>query len=233
MAQRSFTWSNKLGAGYPAKPVWLTGGGGGLENFAADRQQLDRADRRGGSIWARVAAAPRAAGWRKSRPAARTDFQRFFAGRLGQVARVKSHGGRKGAVSCGAAVPSRFIASYRTGCRLSADLPALARPDRSGPGGVSPLSIAAARPYPGRAGQTQDPGKSAQGRPSPAGCACARVRKGRETLTRAMGSGVRSHCGRAKSGVGDAGGAGIGLGGCGAHFRLDLGKAAKLGGGRG
>lgn len=231
---------NKQLAGYPVEPVCYRGEGWGLENFAAARGALKpgamAGDGCGGSIRGECAAAPGARiGLRRSIRAHHTN-QTLSAWALGQVARLKLHGLAKALEMLGFVGLRRRIARYQT---IQPKRAATARPalgsDRAR-GGWSPLSIRVPSPYPGRAGQAQDLEKPAQGPACATGCTEDALPRGAKTLKRRVGSGVgavkgrqkplaRGHAGRGKRGPG------IG-GGCAAHFQLNRGKSAKLGGGR-
>lgn len=234
MADRFAALSNKQGPGYPAEPVWRAGGGWSWGEFGA---AWCRPDRRGGSIRARIAAAPGQAGQLDSCPAAHTENQALSARRLGQVARIKSHSGAEMADFRALGLGGRSIASFQTGGPVKADHGPAASGLVADQGGVSPLSIGAAPPYPGRARQTQDLEKPARGPASIAG----RTQRSRSTARNRnvllRGSGVRAARERAGSGgaMGWRCGRGAGIGGFAGsrHFRLDQGKAAKLGGERG
>ncbi len=204
---------NKLGPGYPAQWVWLGRGSGAGQKFAVrGALGLAGADRRGGSIgadevaaaWALVGAG-RSAKVKLPRPCAMAEFSRF--------------------VAC-----SRNIASFATPRPSSAviELGSAAVGTEGTP--PFPLSDPARTPYPGRAGQTQPGAKSGRAHPCGFDCTGATAAGTRKISKPRMGSGVRAaqNCANSarESGLESGFGVAVGLAG---HFRLDRGKAAKLG----
>lgn len=163
--------ANKQRGGYSARPVFCSGAGGMLGNFAARR---GAADRRGGSGWADLSAAAGGVDAGQAASTPHTQNQWFSSSGDGQVARGPSHGGDEMADFCGFSGRRRKIVSYQT-----ADLPGGLGP-LAGPrkghwgtsiwaksarrGGLSPFG---SRPdaYPGRARQIQVWGETAPLRP--------------------------------------------------------------------
>lgn len=175
---------NKQGGGYSARPVFHSGAGGLLGNFAARAA----ADRRGGSGWADWSAAAEGAGDLAAAPAPATQNQWFRRCGDGQVSQSAPQVHAEMADFCGFAGRRRLIISYQTGGRegdRGASIWA-----KIGPGGG--LSPFAPRPnwYPGRARQTCAWPKRlslrlGSGRP------IQRLEKGAIIWPLPMGSGVR------------------------------------------
>ncbi len=234
MASLTLPAPNKLGVVNGPEPVWHRGGGWGWQKFAA---ASGRSDRSRSSIEASEGRATRAGGVLQCALPACMGNQALSAGQDPAVAPAPSHRAMGMADCCALGVPGRRIASYQTLGRSGQLGTALAAPALDRPGGVSPLSIDLAPPYPGRAGQTQHRQKPARARSCDLGCTEGTTRQGARNLSRVpMGSGVwaaltRKALGREKGGIvrtgcGDAASLRHGL-------RLDRGKTAKLGGGRG
>ncbi len=220
---------NKQGAGYPVEPVWIRGAGRCWRKFVA---AWCRPMAGIGSIDASESAPAWPVGAENNAPTGPYVNQALSVAGSGQVARIKSHGLGKGAVFCGAWCKGRRIASYQTG-RGAID-PAPAGRALAGRRGTPPfpLSVAAAPPYPGRAGQTQDLEKPAQGPACAFGCAATAAKGARKPEIVPVGSGVwaaliRKSLSRGRRGIVLMG---SGVAAAGRHgFRLDRCKTMTLG----
>lgn len=135
MSSARHTVTNKLGAGYHRQPVFGPAGAAALRNFAPG---FAGANRRGGSIWADVDAASRAAGGHAMAPAAIRQNQAFSMMAGGQVAQPSSHGHIEMADFCGFAGTGRHITSFAT-MGPGAGFGQLAGGRRPPEGGRSPL----------------------------------------------------------------------------------------------
>lgn len=223
------TARNCLRVGYRPGPVWRGRGASGLEDSRTLRvgrdgsAGLDRGKRQAcdqGAVAVDSAAAPI------------TQNQALSGAAAGQVARAKSH--RLGAMAdfCAFRPCCPLMASSATPAQVEPIGTPAARLAGDGQGGAVPPFGRARTPYPGRAGQTQDPEKSARGRPCASGSTIPARSKARNLQPAPTGSGVRANgdlSGSARQ-TRRGGKSGSGFGAVeAAHFQSDRGKDATLG----
>lgn len=152
MTKPDLARANKQGGGYYAVPVFRSGSGGLLGNFAAGAA----ADRRGGLGWAISSAVDQGAEATATTSAPTTKNQWLSMALPGAVAQFPSHGWQGMADFCGFARCRRLIVSFQTARGVGG--PKGRRGPRSGQnrraeGGLPP-SAGSAVLYAGRAQQT-------------------------------------------------------------------------------
>lgn len=229
MASLNSPAPNKERVGYRPGHVWRRWGAAGLEKFAAAGAACGG---RAGSIGADLGTRDQGAAGLHGPAAPTMQNQALSRVRSWRVAWLKLQGLGKVAVFCGFEACRLVMASFATGARSIDQAPPASDPGRIDRGGWFPLSPPAQPPFPGRAGQTQDLEKAGPSLPLRLWLHLTGLAGGAENSDARCG--VRGRGAIGPKGSGGANRAAV-IGSVNrmrflGHFRLDRGKAAKLGG---